>query len=113
MSAGTTRDRFLQDPVPIRLGNLASNLSRIETFSDLDLDHSAVAGVIEESLHFVEWTAPDVDPSSTRILSDLSADLQRWQGMLAEQLRDPAARRQMADQAGAWSERLLKVAGLI
>jgi len=113
MSSGTTRERFRRDPLPIRLGNLASNLSRIETFSTLDVDLSAVAGVIEESLRFIEWTEPDADAPKADVLSDLKNDLKRWQESLTDHWNDSIKRRLISDKAGAWSNRLLEVSGLL
>jgi len=53
------RERYLRDNVPVRLGGLAANLSRIKSFSAHDASREAVESIIDESKFFIEWTAAE------------------------------------------------------
>ena len=46
------RERYLRDPLPIRLGNLASSLARIASCSENPKNHEVVTSVLEESKYF-------------------------------------------------------------
>lgn len=52
------RERYMKDELPVRLGGLAANLSRIKSFSANENSREAVASLIDESKMFIEWTAP-------------------------------------------------------
>jgi hypothetical protein len=65
------KERYMKDPLPIRLGGLAANLVRINTFSRHDANQSAVYGLLNESKYFIEWTARDVELEVTAQLVDL------------------------------------------
>ena len=43
------RERFMKDPLPVRLGGLAANLSRIKSFSANENSRETVASLIDES----------------------------------------------------------------
>ena len=53
--------RYMRDPLPIRLGGLAADLARIQSFSDHPDHRDVVADMLEESRFFIEWTAPDAE----------------------------------------------------
>ena len=53
------QERYLRDAVPTRLGGIAANWRRIKTFATQEAGREAVASLIEESKHFIEWTARD------------------------------------------------------
>ena len=73
------KNRYLRDPLPIRLGGLAANLARVKSFSMLTANASAVFDLFEESKFFIEWTAADVDVSTTEQLVDLQLQIAVWQ----------------------------------
>jgi len=107
------RERYLSDDLPIRLGGLAANLSRIKSFVSHDANREAVDSLIEESKFFIEWTATAAD-------IDVAAELVEWQIQLARWHRnwsaiwdDPELRREVAEQSSTWSKRLLALSGLL
>jgi len=107
------RERYLSDDLPIRLGGLAANLSRIKSFVSHDANREAVGSLIEESKFFIEWTAMAAD-------IDVAAELVEWQIQLARWARkwstiwdDPELRREVAEQSSTWSKRLLALSGLL
>ena len=55
------RERYLRDDLPIQLGGLAANLSRIKSFASHDANREAVESLLEESKFFIEWIAPEAE----------------------------------------------------
>jgi len=105
------RERFLRDPVPIRLGNLAANLARIRSFSQAgSLD--GVRGLIEESRHFADWAVAGASDDALALLRRLLRHLTRWLGALSSILPSEESRRTLGEEAATWSRRLLGQAGL-
>lgn len=69
------RERYLRDPLPMRLGGLAANLARIGTVSVNPDNRTAVADMLRESKFFIEWTAVDFSPEIAAELIDLQLEL--------------------------------------
>lgn len=107
------RERFMRDPVPIRLGGLAANLARVESFSTHDALRDAVGRLLLESSHFIEWTAAEADLNVKAELAELQRQLTEWQDALADIWPDPAGRASVAHEAGNWSQRVLAASGLL
>lgn len=107
------QERYMQDALPIRLGGLAANLARIESFSDHPDHREVVERLLEESKFFIEWTTPEVSLDVQAELVELQRQLARWQHRWADIWADPAERAAVAKQAGAWSKRVLELSGLL
>jgi hypothetical protein len=107
------QERYMRDPLPIRLGGLAADLARVQSFSDNSNLRDAVAGLLEESRFFIEWTAPDAELEKQVALVELQRQLTRWQRSWAHIWADPARRAEVAERAGIWSERVLGMSGLL
>ncbi len=107
------RERYLRDQLPVRLGGLAANLSRVQSFSAQDAGREAVESLLDESKYFIEWTAAEAEVSTAAQLVELQIQLARWQRNWAETWGDPLRRRQMAEQSAAWSQRVLELSGLL
>ena len=105
--------RYLRDALPIRLGGLAANLSRIKSASANDLNRPAVESMIEESKWFIEWTARDAEIDVAAQLVELQLQLAHWWHRFDDIWNDPAKRQDMIDRAGAWSQRVLEMSGLL
>ena len=105
------RERYLRDPLPVRLGGLAANLARVKSFSDHPGHRDVVEILLDESKFFIEWTAPDAGLDVQAELVELQLQLARWQRAWAHIWADPFRRTAVAEQAGAWSERLLEMSG--
>lgn len=95
------------------MGALAANLARIASFSDNTQHRSVVAYLLEESKWFIEWTVPGVDLAIQEILVELQIQLalqhRRWSDVWNQEER----RRAMAEEAHAWSRRLIELSGII
>jgi hypothetical protein len=106
------RERYLRDSLPVRLGGLAANLARIQSFSDHPGHGDAVARLVHESKLFIEWTASEADPSVQAVLVDCQRQLVRWHLAWSDIWLSPARRAEVATGAGLWSQRILQVSGL-
>lgn len=107
------QERYLRDELPIRLGNLASNLARIRSFSQDIINCNTVEGVIKESKFFIEWTAGDAEVEVAAELVELQIQLSRWQYRWQSIWDDPEQRMKVAEQAKVWSDRVLDLSGLL
>lgn len=107
------RERYLRDKLPVRLGGVAANLARVKSFSDHPDHRDVVESLLDESKHFIEWTAPEAELSLQVELVELQLQLARWQRSWSDIWADPVRRRAVADQARAWSEQVLKRSGLL
>jgi len=107
------RERYLRDALPVRLGGLAANLARIKSFSDHPNHCDVIESLLNESKFFIEWTVPDAELDTQAALVGLQLQLARWQRAWADIWADPVQRATVAEQAGAWSERVLKMSGLL
>jgi len=107
------QERYMRDPLPIRLGGLAADLARIQSFSDHPGNRDVVVTVVEESRFFIEWAAPEAELEKQVALVELQRQLTRWQHSWPHIWADPARRAAVAEQAGVWSERVLGMSGLV
>lgn len=103
----------MRNPLPVRLGGLAANLSRIKSFSANENSREAVASLIDESKMFIEWTAAQVEINTAALMVELQVQLALWQIRWEHIWTDPAERKQMAEQSGVWSKQILEMSGLL
>ncbi len=111
----TRRERYLQHPVPLRLGDLAADLARLASFSEI-FDVAAVESLLEESRAFIEWSAPDLLPDRVEDaarLVDIQRGLTDWQHTWTKVQNDSEERKKLAEQAQAWSDEVLAMSGLL
>jgi hypothetical protein len=107
------KNRYLSETLPNRLGELATNLVRISSFSQNDQNCDAVASLIEESKFFIEWTAMDSGIDLAAELVELQVQLARWQLGWQEIWVDRVRKLTVANQAKVWSNRVLEMSGLL
>ena len=105
--------RYLRDTLPVRLGGLAANLSRIKSFTAHDASRDAVESLIDESKYIIEWTAADAEAQTTAELVALQIQLARWQCNWSRIWADPEQRRRLAGESSVWSKRVLELSGLL
>ena len=109
MVSEAIRQRFLRDPLPIRLGGLAADLARIASFSENPMNHGAVAGLLEESKYFAEWAASEAPLETQAALAELQVTVAVWERGWLNGI-PVAAMRAEAEQK---SEECLVLAGLV
>ncbi|MBU0511711.1 MAG: hypothetical protein KKD28_14970 [Chloroflexi bacterium] len=107
------RERYLRDPLPIRLGGIAANLARICSCSEHDGLRDVVESILNESKYFIEWMAPESDFEIQVEVVELQIQLALWQNIFDCIWSEPTSRQAFATQAGWWSHRLLEKSGLL
>ena len=107
------RVRYLQDLLPLRLGGLAANLARVQSFSDHPKNREVVKKIVEESKYFIEWTAPEAKPDLQAELVALQRQLALWQCGWNILWADETLRQAVAVKAGQWANKLLAASGLL
>jgi hypothetical protein len=107
------RDRYMRDELPVRLGGLAANLSRIKSFSANENSRETVASLIDESKMFIEWTAAQAEINTAAVMVDVQVQLALWQVRWERIWSDPVQRKQIAEQSGNWSKQILELSGLL
>lgn len=99
------RERYLRDPRPVRLGNLASNLLRLSNWLRNRRPDEAVVQLMYEIAWLLEWSG-DLE---SKELADMQREICRWR--LVWPL--DAARFILAFRAHQMSGRLLELSGLL
>jgi hypothetical protein len=107
------RERYMRDELPVRLGGLAANLSRIKSFSTNEASRETVASLIDESKMFIEWTAAQAEIHTAEKLVELQIQLARWQLQWQNIWSDASKRGQVAEQSSIWSKQVLELSGLL
>jgi len=107
------QQRYMRDDLPVRLGGLAANLRRVKSAASRDENCVAVEGLLDESKHFIEWTAAEAEIDKAAELIELQIQLARWQYKWHEIWNDPVRRREVAEQSERWSDRVLELSGLL
>lgn len=108
-----TRERFERQPYSRRLGSIAANLERIASFSRRTENEPAVATLIQESRHFIEWSASSADEATLFHLASCQRVLTRWSRYFATMWRDEPRRAEIAETAHEWADVLLQDSGLL
>lgn len=104
--------RFQSENTSNRLGHIASNLARIITFCNTAYPE-AVESVVDETMSFIEWTAAEIEPEYAEELVNIQVRLARWRLTFDTIWSNDSERRNMSEQASAWSEQVLDMSGLL
>jgi hypothetical protein len=106
-------ERYLKNPLSIRLGGLAANLARISSLARRDTSNAAIEAMFEESLYFVEWTAAEAEPEVAAELVDIQLMLGLWQRVWPETQNSKMQRTLLSVQAKKWADQVLDYSGLL
>ena len=107
------QERFMRDQLPVRLGGLPANLSRIQSFSAHENSRETVASLIEESKRFIEWTAAQAEINTAALMVEVQVQLALWQIQWNRIWSNPMQRKRIAEQSGLWSKQILEASGLL
>ena len=107
------RERYLRDPLPIRLGGIAANLARIKSSAGNPLNYQVVNVMLYESKFYIEWTAAETPIETAAALVELQLALVGWGRRWATGYSDPETRNALIEFARAWSDRVLEMSGLL
>lgn len=105
-------ERYRRQPLPVRLGNLASNMARIRTMA---LDERTVADgatVVEESRHFADTLIADTEPAVGEELLRLRDLLDHWLAAWPGLVHVGEGRTEITEAAARWSNLLIDRSGL-
>lgn len=107
------RERYLRDDISIRLGGLAANLSRIKSFANNENNKVLVESLIDESKHFIEWTAHEAEIETAAQLVELQVQLALLQIKLNNLWLEPEQRKIISEKSNEWSQQVLIASGLL
>jgi hypothetical protein len=107
------RERFLKDDISIRLGGLAANLGRIKSFANNENNKALVESLIDESKHFIEWTAHETEIETAAQLVELQVQLALLQIKLNSIWLKPEQRKLISEKSNEWSQQVLLASGLL
>lgn len=107
------QERYLRDPLEVRLGGLAANLSRVKSFAAHDGNRELVESLLEESKFFIEWTAGSADLNTAAEMVELQIQLARWGQRWNKIWENKDARLQVAQASYTWSQHILELSGLL
>jgi hypothetical protein len=106
------RERFLRDPLPLRLGGLAATFGRISSSARRSSDPAVVADLLEEARRLIEWTAGEVEPEAAGELVHIQILLTLWQKTWESASRNSRQRLLLSLQTRDWSDKALAFSGL-
>ncbi|MGB7893363.1 MAG: hypothetical protein WCF82_15855 [Microcoleus sp.] len=109
----TLKERYLRDDLPIRLGNLASNLARIKSRCQNAANGEIIENLLQESKLFIEWTAQDAEVEIAAELVELPIQLACWQYSWARIWEDAEQRMRVGEEGRIWSEKVVNMSGLL
>ena len=109
----TLKERYLRDEIPVRLGNIASNLARIKSRCQSTANQELVENLLKESEFFIEWTAPDTEVEVAAELVELQITLAQWQYNWESIRNDSELLSEVSHKANVWSAKLLNMSGLL
>ena len=107
------KERYLRDGIPIRLGGIAANLSRVKSFSENVENSDAVFQLLEESKYFIEWTGRELDIDSAFRLCAMQRQMAVWQLNWTSVWDDQSSRKRVAADSAKWSMEIIKDSGLL
>lgn len=99
--------RFLEDPLPIRLGSIAASLARISSSARRESGNKSVMEMIQEVKYYIEWTAAELEPEQASELVDIQIALALWQSGWDEMSKIRQSRSILSFQAKLWSNHVL------
>lgn len=101
------RERFLRDPLPVRLAGLAADLARVSSSARHASGAESVATMLEESQYYIEWTAAEVEPEVAAELVDMQRLIGLWRKAWPEAQHSVTQRTLLSVQAKKWSDQVL------
>ena len=106
------RVRYLQDPLAIRLGELAATFGRISSSARKSLGPVTVRDALEEAKYFIEWTAVETEPEIAEELVSIQTQINLWLRAWEKTYQLREQRTLLSVHAKHWSDRVLDFSGL-
>ena len=102
------RERYLRDPLPLRLAGLAADLSRVASSARRATGGAAAAAMLEESQYLIEWTAAETQAEVAEELVNLQVLIALWRRAWPEAQHSPLQRSLLAVQAKQWADQVMR-----
>jgi hypothetical protein len=99
------RERFMRDPSPVRMGNLASDLLRLSKWIQTSHNDEAIVDLMRRIAWLMEWSG-DLAYAE---LADMQREICRWRRVWP----DEQVRHTQALRAFQMSNRILEWSGLL
>ena len=99
------RERFIRDPSPVRMGNLASDLLRLSKWIQARHNDEAIVDLMRKIASLMEWSGDLASPE----LADMQREICRWRRIWPVE----QARSLLAFRALQMSNRILDRSGLL
>jgi hypothetical protein len=99
------RERFMRDGLPVRMGNLASNLVRLSNWVMMRHGDQEEIDLMREIAWMIEWCGE----SAIEDLVDIQREICRWRRIWPVE----ATRSLLAFRARRMSDRILELSGLL
>ena len=109
----TLKEHYLRGQLPIRLGNLASNLARIKSRCQNAANGEIIESLLQESKLFIEWTAQDAEIEIAAELVEWQIQLACWQYSWSGILEDATQPMKVGEAGRIWLEKVLNMSGLL
>lgn len=106
------RQRFLRDPLPRRLGGLATTFGRISSSARKSSEPAIVVDLLDEARRMIEWTAGEAEPEAAAELVRIQTLLTVWQKAWETASQNPQQRLLLSLQAKHWSDKAIDFSGL-
>jgi len=107
------RERYLRDPLPVRLAGLAADFERIASSARHATGTASVVEMLEESQYYIEWTAAEAEPEVAGELVDIQRMVAAWRRAWPEAQHSPAIRTLLSVQAKKWADQVLDYSGVL
>jgi len=107
------KERYLRDPLPIRLAGLASTLARITSSSRSATGGEAVEELLEECQYYIEWTAAEAEPEIAAQLVNIQRLVIFWRKIWVEAQQNQTQRTMLSLQTKIWSDQVLGYTGVL
>jgi hypothetical protein len=107
------QERFLKDPLPVRLAGLAADLARVSSSARHPGGAASVAEMLEESQYLIEWTAAELEPEIAAELVEMQVMLALWRKAWSEAQHSQTQRTLLSVQAKKWSDLVMDYSGFL
>jgi len=107
------KELHLRDPIPIRLGNLASSVKRLGYLVHSQKSEKTVYQLFRECQLFSVWTAPDVEFEVKLQLEAFQSELENWQQNFDSVNSNEFWRAEINAACERWANRILEFSGLL
>ena len=103
------KERYLQDPLPTQIGNLASDFSRLEWVCTHPQETDHCEDLFREMKYFTEWMSSGAPLALQEVLADIQIRVAMWDRVWSRLGKEIHFRNAVAREAHTWSVKLLKL----